>query len=37
MTCEIFQEFLVLLDRIMASRSRKIPPFVDRCPAHPKD
>jgi hypothetical protein len=36
MTCEIFQEFLVSLDRIMASKSRKIL-FVDHCPAHPKD
>jgi hypothetical protein len=37
MTCEIFQEFLVSLDRRMASKSRKILLFVDRCPAHPKD
>src|SRR5215468_1573993 len=37
MTCEIFQEFLVSLDRTMASKSRKILLFVDHCPAHPKD
>jgi hypothetical protein len=37
MTCEIFQEFLVSLDRRMASKSRKIPLPVDHCPAHPKD
>jgi hypothetical protein len=36
MTCEIFQEFLVSLDRRMASKSRKILLFVDHCPAHPK-
>jgi hypothetical protein len=37
MTCEIFQEFLVSLDRRMAPKSRKILLFVDHCPAHPKD
>jgi hypothetical protein len=37
MTCEIFQEFLVSLDRRMASKGRKILLFVDHCPAHPKD
>jgi hypothetical protein len=37
MTCEIFQDFLVSLDRIMASKSRKILLFVDQCPVHPKD
>jgi hypothetical protein len=37
MTCESFQEFLVSLDRRMASKSRKILLFVDHCPAHPKD
>jgi hypothetical protein len=37
MTCEIFQEFLVSLDRQMASKSRKILMFVDHCPAYPKD
>jgi len=37
MTCEIFHEFLVSLDRRMASKSRKILLFVDHCPAHPKD
>lgn len=37
MTCEIFHEFLVSLDRRMASQSRKILLFVDHCPAHPKD
>jgi hypothetical protein len=37
MTCEIFQEFVVSLDRRMASKSRKILLFVDHCPAHPKD
>jgi hypothetical protein len=36
MTCEIFQEFLVSLDRRMASKSRKILLFVDHCPAHQK-
>jgi hypothetical protein len=36
MTCEILQEFLVSLDRRMASKSREIL-FVDHCPAHPKD
>jgi hypothetical protein len=36
MTCEIFQEFLVSLDRRMASKSRIILLFVDHCPAHPK-
>jgi hypothetical protein len=34
--CEIFKEFLVSLDRIMASKSRKIFLFVDHCPVHPK-
>jgi hypothetical protein len=37
MTCEIFQEFLVSLDRRMTSKSRKVLLFVDHCPAHPKD
>jgi hypothetical protein len=37
MICEIFQEFLVCLDRRMASKSRKMLLFVDHCPAHPKD
>jgi hypothetical protein len=37
MACGIFQEFLVSLDRRMASKSRKILLFVDHCPAHPKD
>jgi hypothetical protein len=37
MICEIFQEFVVSRDRRMASKSRKILLFVDRCPAHPKD
>jgi hypothetical protein len=37
MTYEIFQEFLVSLDRRMASKSRKILLFVDHCPACPKD
>jgi hypothetical protein len=37
MTCEIFQEFLVSLDRRMASKNRKIFLFVDHCSAHPKD
>jgi hypothetical protein len=36
MICEIFQEYLVSLDRIMASKSRKILLFVDHCPAHQK-
>jgi hypothetical protein len=37
MMCEIFQEFLMSLDRGMASKSRKTLLFVDHCPAHPKD
>jgi hypothetical protein len=37
MTSEIFQEFLVSLDRRMASKSRKILLFLDHCPAHSKD
>jgi hypothetical protein len=37
MTCEIFQEFLVSLDRKLASRNREIHLFVDHCPAHPQD
>jgi hypothetical protein len=37
MTCEIFQEFLVSLDRRMASKSIKILQLVDHCPAHPQD
>jgi hypothetical protein len=37
MTCEIFQEFLVSLNRRLASKSRKILLFVDHGPAHPKD
>jgi hypothetical protein len=37
MTCAICQEFLVSLDRRMASKSREILLFVDHCPAHPKD
>jgi hypothetical protein len=37
MTYEIFQEFLVSLERRMASKSRKILLFVDHCPTHPKD
>jgi hypothetical protein len=37
MTCEIFQKFLVSLDRRMASKSRNILLFVDHCPAHPED
>jgi hypothetical protein len=36
MTCEIFQEFLVSLDRRMASKNGKIILFADHCPAHPK-
>jgi hypothetical protein len=37
MTCEIFQEFLVSLDRRMASKSRQVILFADHCPAHPID
>jgi hypothetical protein len=37
MTCEIFQEFLVALDRRMVSKSGKILLFVDHCHAHRKD
>jgi hypothetical protein len=37
MTCEIFHEFMVSVDRRMASKSGKILLFADHCPAHRED
>nr|AOE48153.1 CENP-B-like protein 1 [Locusta migratoria] len=36
MTSKIFTEYLIALDRRMASKNRKIILFLDQCPAHPK-
>lgn len=37
MTCEIFHELQLSLDRRMASKKSKILLFVNHCPAHPTD
>jgi len=37
MTCEIFHELQLSLDRIKASKKSKILLFVNHCPAHPTD
>lgn len=37
MTSEIYEKWLVKLDKKFASQKRNILLFVDNCPAHPKD
>lgn len=37
MTCKIFHQYLLAMDRKMGAQNRKVILFLDQCAAHPKD